>query len=118
MYIEAEKTREFRVVDFADLPSFIVVDSKQETVPPLQEVDDRVIFSYRKETPAQKPVGHVPRQSAGCIRENDGIVNIEIQSSIGIGSRPGVTEEPVVFFSEMVFQRNLEGVVEVQSGVL
>ena len=52
MQVEAEKARKFPVVDLADLPSFIVVDSEQETIPPLQEIDDRVILGYRKETPA------------------------------------------------------------------
>jgi hypothetical protein len=59
--IETEVARKFPLIGFAYLLSLIVVGRKPETIPPLEEINNRIVLGDRENSPVQKPVGRIPR---------------------------------------------------------
>jgi hypothetical protein len=91
MQVESKVARELPIVRLTDLPSFIIVGREPETIPPFQEIDNSVVLGDREEPPAEQPVGRIPRQSAGQIREDDRFINADVESRIRKGPRSCIT---------------------------
>jgi hypothetical protein len=107
MEIEAEVPRELPVIDFADLPPFVVVSSEPETVSPFQKVDNRIVLGYR-EAPAESRFGG-PRQSA---REIEKMIGSSMVTSRRLERPRSGREEPEsVLLQELIFEGQIHRVV-------
>jgi len=71
----------------------------------------------RKISPGEKSIGRIPRVRTGLLRAEDWVVDVEIESLIGAGSRASVSAHDRIGVAKVVTKRDLKGVVVVLASV-